>query len=202
MTTPDEFPSAHPLTWPTFLPRCEQRQRSRFRGPTIAKATRRLSAELLRFGVADWQTVISSNILLRADGLPRSDTRNPADPGVAVYFRMDDEPHVLACDAWDLVADNLHAVALHVGALRALDRWRVGTAAQAFAGYKLLPETSEVPGWWQVLDLERGASIEDVRARYRQRARDTHPDRPDGNRLEFERIVEAFRQACAEKGGR
>ena len=71
--------------------------------------------------------MISTNLKLRLDGLPRSDQATPADPGVAVYFELDGKTIVLACDKWNRVADNIYAIAKHVDALRGQDRWGVGT---------------------------------------------------------------------------
>ena len=57
-----------------------------------------------------------------------------------MYFKLDSVPEglVLACDRWLRVEDNIAAVAAHIGALRGIDRWGVGSVRQAFAGYKRL----------------------------------------------------------------
>lgn len=43
---------------------------------------------------------------------PHSKAKEPDDPGVAVYWTMDGQPQVMACDKWDLVRFNLRAVGL------------------------------------------------------------------------------------------
>src|SRR4051812_25772458 len=70
---------------------------------SVADATDRLRAELRRLGVGD-NFILSSNVQLRNDGLPRSNQSAPADPGVAVYFKLKGKPRCFACDTWTRVA--------------------------------------------------------------------------------------------------
>ena len=115
--------SREPLCWPTGRARTpsSRRDRARFdRTCTVAHATQDVLDELRRMGVQDWNVVVSTNVALRRDGLPRSGQSQPEDPGVAVYFRIGQVPHVLACDRWDRGAHHLRAVPL--GAGRGQDR--------------------------------------------------------------------------------
>jgi len=173
---------AYPLQWPSGWPRAPYRQRAQFgttgrskygsKEPlTINEARKRLSDELDHLGAR--YVTLSSNLELRLDGAPRSGQAEPRDPGVAVYFRLEGKDAVLACDKWDRSADNIAAIAKHVEALRRIDRWGVGTAAQAFAGYQQLPSPEQ---WWQVLGVSERATAEEVNAAYRSRARQAHPD--------------------------
>lgn len=179
---------AYPLQWPTGWPRTSPAARkvASFNqkkdtgrawretvNVTIAAATDRLQRELdlMRAGYL----TLSTNVELRLDGRPRSSGgAEPADPGVAVYFRLNGKDMVLACDRWHRVADNMVAIAKHIEALRGMDRWGVGTAAQAFAGYEALPAPEQ---WWQVLGLSPAASMEEIDAAWRAKMRDAHPDR-------------------------
>src|SRR5690242_7806014 len=93
---------SHPLTWPIGWKRTPagQRDRAKFgrkaqssvgswqtkRELTINEAVGRVREELARIGIHDDDLVISSNLELRLDGMPRSGQREPADPGVAVYW--------------------------------------------------------------------------------------------------------------------
>lgn len=130
-----------PLSWPAGHPRSEP-ENSRFARPTVYKATQFVYAELGRMGVESWQIILSTNMKLRLDGLPYSNQREPYDPGAAVYFNLDGEPHVLACDRWGRVACNLWAIGKHIEALRGQERWGVGSRKQAFAGFKLIGDGS------------------------------------------------------------
>lgn len=173
---------AYPLQWPVGWPRAKWRRRatfgttgrSRYRSKdalTINEARQRLADELERLGAS--YVTLSSNLELRLDGLPRSGQAEPHDVGVACYFRLGGKDTVLACDKWDRTADNIAAIAKHIEALRGIDRWGVGTAAQAFAGYQSLPAPEQ---WWQVLGLAERATAEEIKAAYRAKARAAHPD--------------------------
>lgn len=170
---------AYPLQWPSGWPRATQRKSAPFgqKGSsgrvelTVAAARERLAGELdlLKAGLP----ILSTNIELRIDGQPRSGQPEPRDPGAAVYFQLDRQPTVLACDKWDRVADNIAALAKHIEALRGIDRWGVGTAKQAFAGYQALPAPEQ---WWQVLGISERASRAEIEAAFRAKAKVAHPD--------------------------
>jgi hypothetical protein len=137
---------AFPLAWPDGWPRAKGRQRASFKRQgdrgwmealTVAIARKRLGDELDRLGAR--YVTLSTNLELRLDGQPRSGQPEPYDPGAAVYFHLQGKPIALACDKWDRVADNIAAIAKHIEAMRGMDRWGVGSAARAFAGYERLP---------------------------------------------------------------
>jgi hypothetical protein len=171
---------AFPLQWPAGWPRAKSRKSATFKSTdnrgwkvevTVAGACRRLQEQLdlLR---ASYVT-LSTNLEPRLDGQPRSGQREPADPGAAVYFRLLGQDVALACDKWDRVADNIVAIAKHIEALRGMERWGVGTAAQAFAGYQALPAPEQ---WWEVLGIHADADPLQINAAYRAKARTAHPD--------------------------
>ena len=192
----NEDATRFPLCWPAGWARTahHHRQRARFatgravttdlgngerrtdrvaRPLTVADAINRLSTELERLGAT--QEILSTNVPVRLDGLPRSGQAEPQDVGAAIYFRLKGKPRCLACDRWDRVADNLAAIAQHIDALRRIDRYGVGTLDQAFAGYAALPPTAEE--WWLILDVPRTASREQILSAHRQLAGQHHPDR-------------------------
>jgi hypothetical protein len=193
VTTPDRFPLAWPTGWPR-TPRA-QRQRARFasRGQTlsVADGLKRLSAEVDRLGAR--YALVSSNVEVRLDGWPRSGQPEPADVGVALYFQLHGQARVLACDRWTRVADNLAAIAQHIDALRRIDRYGVGTMAQAFAGYTALP--AQASPWWTVLEFaDRPTSLAAVEQRHTELARRHHPDR--GGSLDTMAKINAARDAA------
>ena len=145
---------------------------SRSRPLTLADARARLMAELDLLG-AD-STILSTNVELRLDGMPRSGQPEPDDPGVAVYIRWFVKPYCFACDRWDRVADNIAALAKHINAMRGMDRWGVGRLEQAFQGYLALPAP---PQWWDVLGVESSATEAEIQAAYKRLAAKHHPDR-------------------------
>lgn len=175
--------AAYPLHWPLGRPRTASRTSAPFNRKvhngrwnetkrlTISVARDRLQDELERLRATG--IVLSTNVELRLDGSPRSDRSPPADPGVALYFKLKGRDTVLACDRWDSVADNIAAIAKHIEALRGIERWGVGTLEQAFAGYQALPAPEQ---WWQVLGVGNQATRAEIDAAYRAKARTAHPD--------------------------
>jgi hypothetical protein len=144
-------------------------------GLDISDGLARLEGELRR--LAAGAIVISSNLEVNAAGRPYTkQSKMLADPGVAVYFKLKAKPLVLACDKWLSTADNMAALAGHIEAIRAVDRYGVGTIEQAFAGYKALPADTAAD-WRQVFGLNGSATLEDVDTRFKALARERHPDR-------------------------
>ena len=214
-----ETTQRYPLAWPIGWRRTPARQRRRAaftkwtssrqepmggqpagvvrkgRPLTVADAIQRLSGELGRLGAT--QELLSSNVSLRLDGLPRSGQSEAEDPGAAVYFRLGGKPRCLACDRWDRVADNIAAVAQHIDALRRIDRYGVGTLEQAFAGYAALPPSEEE--WWLTLGIELDATLQQVEEAFRRLAKERHPD-TGGSHDSMTRLTaarEAARRALA-----
>ena len=167
---------------------------------TVADAIGRLGEELRRLGARDGDWLISSNVKVRLDGLPYSDQRTPDDPGVAVYFRLRGADRVLACDTWTRVADNLAAVAAHVSAIRAIERYGVGTIDQAFAGYDALPPKGAT--WRMTLGFspDQIVTLEEVDTAFRQRAREAHPDAQNGSHDAMSSLTAARLEAREELG--
>lgn len=207
--------AAYPLEWPEGFSRtpASDRDRARFgqrqgfgtKQLTVHQGITRLIDEIRAFTrrgrvrrIDPDHVVISSNVRSRNDGRPYSNAREPDDPGVAIYLELDGEPHVFPCDRWDRLADNIAAVAAHLGALRGIERWGVGDLRRAFAGFAALPPGSGdeygFDGWWHVLGVEHDARRPEIEAAYRRLRSRHHPDR-GGDADQFERVQRAFEQA-------
>lgn len=198
---------AFPLTWPVGWKRtpAAQRDRARFRKAgrakpeggwqmqrelTISEAVERVRAELQRMGIHDDDLVINSNLELRLDGLPRSNQREPADPGVAVYwvdrYTRGQPPRCMAIDRYDRVADNLAAVAATLEAMRAIERHGGAEILErAFSGFAALPAPATV-NWRDVLDPA------DPEGSYRRLRSQHHPDRDGGTAEAFQLVQRAW----------
>jgi hypothetical protein len=152
---------------------------------SISQGTERVLNVLDQMGF-NKSVIISSNLALRNDGLPRSGQREPDDPGVAVYWGNGQKARCIAVDQYDRVADNLAAIAATLEAMRAIERH--GGAAileRAFTGFTALP-APEQP--WQTLGLETSRPTrEQVDDAYRRLAMKHHPDR-GGDVSEMARI--------------
>jgi len=200
---------AYPLHWPAGWKRVagHQRTRAKFGKQTfvdrgvnaegqrmgwhtkgqlsIAQGTERVLRVLNQMGF-NKSVVISSNLALRQDGLPRSGQRAPDDPGVAVYWGRGASARCIAVDQYDRVADNLAAIAATLEAMRAIERH--GGAAildRAFTGFTALPAPEQ---WFTILGVSASATREQIEAAYRPLAMKHHPDRPGGDVKEMARI--------------
>jgi hypothetical protein len=188
MTAHPEAVSRYPLEWPLgWLRTAPTRRRHgtfRHQGQWISvqAATQRLERELERLGVRSM--TLSTNVSLRLDGRPRSDEK-PNDPGAAIYFNFKGKATVLACDTYHTVSDNIAALAAHVDALRAIQRYGVGTIEQALAGYKALPADTAAD-WRHVFGVGSSpTTVEQVDQAYKTLAKQYHPDitRDDGAKM-------------------
>jgi len=149
-------PPPYPLNWPSATPRTSFRV-SWKSNVTMSAARNDVLDELrkMRSYVRD-SASITSNLLPRLDGLPRSGQAEPADPGVAVYWleRVNgaEVGRCMAIDRYTTTAGNLRAIALSIGAIRGLERWGGDRIAEtAMSGFLALPAPSAEPEWWRVL---------------------------------------------------
>lgn len=200
--------SRYPLAWPAGWPRKPKvgRKHGRFsKGKnyiTVAAALDRMEEELAKLKATD--PIFSSNLRLGLRGDPIGNQREPDDNGVAVYFKLNGKPRVLACDGYTDVASNIAAIAAHIDCIRGIDRYGVGTLDQAFAGYDALPPpgASNRPPWRKVLEFGSDAKLERtmILARYRHLAGKFHPDRPGGSHDAMAQLNEARDEALREIG--
>ncbi len=189
---------AFPLQWPIGWPRTERPQRARF-DTTMAAARDGIIHELSLMGVKRDSIVISTDIPLRMDGLPKANHRLPDDQGVAVYFVRDGQQLCIPCDRWDRIQDNMRAIELTIGALRGVERWGAKNMVDAaFQGFDALPAQSQ-HGWWLVLGVPRDAIDSDVRSAYRMAVAVHHPDK-GGDAERFHEIQQAYDEFKRERG--
>lgn len=186
---------AYPLQWPQGRPRRAARKEGRFgtsrqRGDyswrshseiTVAEALKRLQTEVDRIGGR--YAVISTNLETRLDGLPRSGQREPADPGVALYFQLDGKAHCMPCDTYTKVAHNIAAIAAHIEATRAIERHGVASVSEMFAGFVALPPPKSP---WDILGVRPGSSADDINRAWRAKAAaEFQKHYPEGYRMQF-----------------
>lgn len=192
MSEPEK--SAFPLSWPEGRPRTApyQRQHARFQ-TSFASARDAALREIKLLGGS--AVIFSSNIPRRQDGLPYSDAKpKNGDPGIAAYFTRKEKQLCFACDCWLMVDDNMHAIALTIGALRGIARWGTGDMMEAaFRGFTALPAPGQTSGisWWQVLGVPINSTPDQVKEAYRILVAKHHPDK--GGDIEmFHRLREAY----------
>lgn len=188
---------AYPLQWPAGVRRTPWPQNSSFEGAANGREIARIRKELRLAGART--IVISSNLPIKDDGMPYSiGTQNPnGDAAAVVYWTRQEKhgktwhlvPYCMPCDKWKRLADNLHAIALSIGAMRGMERWGAVSVEQAFAGFAALPPgggEEVVPhqpevDWRAVLggswpDLEASELLAVAKARHRKLIVEAHPD--------------------------
>jgi hypothetical protein len=182
---------AYPIDWPAGWPRTPVfgREAPRFR-PSFAEDR---DAVIHRLNKRGSNVVITSNLPTRKDGIPYSD-RRVEDPGIAVWWVERGAEKVLACDRWNNIVHNMHAVRLTIDALAGINRWGAAEiVARAFSGFTALPPGTPAPppvvtvDWQAEFDVDLGklaelglANLEVlamVEKRFRARMMEQHPDK-------------------------
>ncbi len=177
--------SAYPLQWPAGWRRTESHRRMRAafksarRSLSVMDGVGRVLLELELLGAPNRDDiVISTNILTRLDGLPRSDQSEPEDPGAAVYWTTKGQKQAkcMALDRYNRVADNLAAIAASLNAMRSIKRHGGAQILdRAFSGFIALP-APEQP--WQTLGLSTSSPTrQQIDEAHRRLAFVHHPDR-------------------------
>ncbi len=187
------MPNRFPLTWPEGYKRTPvERRRHLPSDQPFGEALARLLNELRLLGVERDTIIISTDNVLRQDGLPRADRGDPADPGVALYFKLDDREISFACDAFHAIRDNVRALALTIEAMRGIQRWGASDFMdRAFRGFAALPERATAP-WRETFGFAPAekVTVEDLELRFKDLAMKHHPDY-GGNGETFRQILEA-----------
>lgn len=191
---------SYPLQWPIGRPRTPsfQVKWGALNKMPSGRIRQLLMSELRKMNVDDY--VISSNLAVRRDGLPYAGQARPDDPGVVLYFKRKGVDIAIACDAWATVDANLRAIGMTIEAIRGMERWGTEEMVdRAFTGFKALPETAIVTPymarpWHEVLEVSPTASMEVIRAAYKQMLQKAHPDK-GGDTATFMAVQEAYKQA-------
>lgn len=188
---------AYPLQWPSGRPRtfAHKRKGDPFHVPS-GKVRSDLAHELKMMKATGF--VISTNLMVRRDGLPYANQRLPEDPGVALYFTRKGSEICISCDQYRSIDANLRAIGKTVEAIRGIERW--GTEEMmdaAFTGFAALPEnvmpmgSGSVRQWHEILEVSPQASQDVIEAAYRRLARTKHPD-VGGSEAEFVELQQAY----------
>lgn len=164
---------AYPLYWPEGWKRTRNPEPSRFK-TGFGAARVKLSSEIQRMGGTG--VIISTNVPLRNDGMPRASAPEPKDSGFAVYFRYKGKDMVFACDKFRYSRENIYAIATTIDALRGIERWGASDMTErAFSGFKALAAQND-RRWWDVLEVRPDATRDAIEANFKRLLRDKHPD--------------------------
>lgn len=186
---------AFPLHWPQEWPRTANRGKSQFK-TTLEGAIKNVENGLKLFANDSGKKVenmlVSSNYQLM--------NRNPADPGVAVYFTWDGISTCIAVDRYARIEENLQAIYHCIEAERTkLRHGGLNLVRAAFRGYAALPPPSSGRHWSSVLDVAVGASLDEIEAAFKKMAKKHHPDQNGGDSTRMAELNTAIAQARKEK---
>lgn len=205
-----DTPERYPLAWPAHKPRRHWDKRvtgsfsktlegGKTRKVTIAEAADRCDEEVQRMG-GRWP-ILSTNVELRVNGIPKGGVK-PADPGACLYFDLKGTPYAMACDTYNEVEQNIAAIAAHLKAVQAIERYGVGTTAETLQAFTALPPPPQAKPkrpWWEVLGVVRGAvDKDDVSAVFKIRAKKWHPDAETGDAEKMIELNDALKEALKE----
>ncbi len=186
---------AYPLAWPSHVRRTPSADRAHARfaqrsnsgwdkSLTLYQARMRLDEEIRLYTRTSktWRidpdgVILSTNLVLRNDGIPKSGQKKPDDPGVAVYFKLDGKDVCIPCDRWIRVEDNIASVASVLKAIRAIERHgNEGMISAAFKGFAALPAPDQIYDWHITLGVSPAATAAQINEAYRKKAKEAHKD--------------------------
>ena len=217
-----EIIKAYPLAWPAGWKRTPSARRVRAQfgraqyvpstmpggsGHTrkgdlsINDAVTRVRQELGRMQVREDDVVISTNLMLRLDGFPKSGQAQPTDPGAAVYWRTRGETRCMAIDQYTKVEHNRAAIAATLDAMRAIKRHGGAEILdRAFTGFQALPPpiAGQRP-WREVFGFAFDEEVSPLRLEgaYRTARSEAHPDK-GGSQEAFLAVQAAYEAGMRE----
>lgn len=213
--------AAYPLHWPINRARIQPSDLVSSRTTvSLAVARDHLIKQMELIGIANY--IISSNALLRKDGLPMGKQPKIADPGVGVWI-WNNNPLgwvCVSCDGFDSIAGNMRAIGLSLGEMRGFSGrlnlslpslliglfWvGVGGGAQEQQRQQEPPppppepepeptaRSKRDPGDWRsVLKLGKIITWDQVVTSYRKLRKELHPDKPTGSTEAFQELGMAY----------
>lgn len=188
---------AYPLTWPKNWPRVKDRKASQFK-TSIERAISNVEGALKAFAL-DSKIKVENMLVSSNYGLT---TRNPEDPGVAVYFTWDGLSTCIAVDRYARLEENLQAIYHCIEAERTkLRHGGLNLVRAAFRGYAALPPPSSADGraWRTVLKVHAQCDdLTHVEYAYKILAQQAHPDKPGGDAGKMAELNAAIAAARSE----
>jgi len=185
------------IDWPTGWTRTPpgDRQRDSKYSTSLSKAFRDLETELDRIGVDSYRYSFDAQ-QRKTDQRPYT-RANPDDPGFVLRWKMDGAEYAVACDHYTSLRGNVRTIGLYLQEKRRMENRPVETGESEFANARLPPADEDTdavvagePPAHTILGVDRDASPEKIRAAYRERVKETHPDQ-GGDEAEYQRVQEA-----------
>jgi hypothetical protein len=185
------------LNWPAEFERTPPEDREPYSGGF--RVTRSTAFQNVLDELATWDGVTDVQLDSGAEHQKRNPNKPYArasfdDPGVVVRFTKDGEQMAAACDRWDNPRDNAQDLYHYLHETRMQEQRGTVTAESEYEKLRLPSgdedATAADPPPHAVLGVDRDASAEEVRAAFRERAKETHAD-AGGSSEAFKRVKRA-----------
>ena len=120
-----------------------------------------------------------------------------------MYWEQGKAQHVIACDCWTTVRDNMRACGLAIAGLRAIERSGASQVLErVYMGFAALPANASPSTWRAVLEFhaDDAVSVEVLRKRFEMIALRAHPDKTTGSHEYMAAVNQAYADARKELG--
>ena len=186
------------LDWPEEFPRTDAEERSSY--PGGFRVTRSTAFQNILDELRTWEGVTDVQLDSGAEHQKQNPNKPYArssfdDSGVVVRFTKDGEQMAAACDRWDNPRDNGQDLYHYLHETRMQEQRGTVTAESEYRKLRLPSGDEEAvaakPSAHRLLGVEHDASDAEVRAAYRERVKETHPDL-GGSAEALERVRDAY----------
>jgi len=185
------------LDWPAEFERTPADERTSY--PGGFRVTRSQAFENILDELATWDGVTDVQLDSGAEHQQRNPNKPYAnssfeDPGVVVRFNKDGEDMAAACDRWNSPRDNAQDLYHYLHETRMQEQRGTVTAESEYEKLRLPSGDEDAtvaePPAHRVLGVEPDASPAEVKAAYRERLKEVHPDH-GGSEEAFKRVQRA-----------
>jgi hypothetical protein len=185
------------LDWPAEFERTDPSDREVYSGGF--RVTRSEAFQNILDELATWDGVTDVQLDSGAEHQKRNPNKPYArasfdDPGIVVRFQKDGQDMAAACDRWDNPRDNAQDLYHYLHETRMQEQRGTVTAESEYDKLQLPSEgdaTAASPPPHVVLGVEPGADHAAIKAAYRERMQEVHPDKPGGSEEAFRRVQDA-----------
>ena len=167
----------YPLDWPITYPRTKSEARTRAKFQSTWRDSQKEIRNIIKIAAGMHHDMIISCNINPGDIFAEQKAKDeyfPGDPGVSVSFIRKNKAIIMACDKWSRPRDNLKSLAASIQAIHKLSYWGCSQAMeQAYSGLEMTALAGPKP-WWQILDVDSGASEGEIRAAWKRKVSENH----------------------------
>jgi hypothetical protein len=193
------------LDWPGEFERTDPSDRTAY--PGGFRVTRSTAFQNVLEELQTWDGVTDVQLDSGAEHQQRNPNKPYAnslfeDPGVVVWFNKDGEDMAAACDRWGSPRDNAQDLYHYLHETRMQEQRGTVTAESEYQKLRLPSGDEETvaaaPAAHDVLGVDRDATQAEIRAAYKDRLKEVHPDQ-GGSAEALERVQDAYEVLTADE---